>query len=147
MISEVQIAVKIVKLFLEDFLLEYLVYLSFFNVFFLVFFEKFQKLPVEKVGWEDEKQIFAVRSQVWADFFDFLYEYYKPDHNGRFISVKYQEACTSGHVTKSVLCKMLEETFTDESAHKEGFRYIPVSEEVFDLIVPVEQLKMLGLLK
>lgn len=82
---------------------------------------------------------------VMADFLDFLYEYYKPDNNGRFVGVKYQDACTSGHVTKPVLCKMLE-TFNDKLAHEEGYAYIPVSEEVFDLIVPVETLKMRKLL-
>lgn len=78
---------------------------------------------------------------VMADFLDFLYEYYKPDYNGRFVGVKYQDACTSGHVTKTVLYKMLE-TFNEKIAHEEGYAYIPVSEEAFDVIVPVESLKM-----
>lgn len=77
---------------------------------------------------------------VMADFLDFLYEYYKQDNNGRFVGVKYQDACTSGHVTKPVLYKMLE-TFNEKTAHEEGYAYIPVSEEAFDLIVPVESLK------
>lgn len=72
--------------------------------------------------------------RLMNDLMEYLKEYNEPDNNGRCVGVKYRDVCTHIHVRKQMLCELLE--FMHECIG--GYVYIPVNEEEFDLIVPLD---------